>query len=300
MHKYISIENFKCFSEATKIDLSKINVCLGCNSVGKSSVMQSLILIRQICEEARRFQGTHVDRFRIQLNDIYGLQLGDSEHIKSARNKEEIVFQIDGYEFKLNSIKDSPMEMETGNLADYEILSHEQGIFSDQFFYLNAERIGPRNYQLIDSKLLNTCGVHGENTVHLLNRLAIKNVAEDKCFNLEEKKKVSTLNKQVEYWMDYIIPGIEIITDDITDLRVSKMSLQQASLDTGFLSPYNFGFGISYVLPIIVTGLIAKKRKPVFGRKSGSAFTPKGTVTYRVFLRKNGNGGGSNHYRDTQ
>lgn len=286
MHKYISIENFKCFSEATKIDLSKINVCLGCNSVGKSSAMQSLILIRQICEEARRFQGTHVDRFRIQLNDIYGLQLGDSEHIKSARNKEEIVFQIDGYEFKLNSIKDSPMEMETGNLADYEILSHEQGIFSDQFFYLNAERIGPRNYQLIDSKLLNTCGVHGENTVHLLNRLAIKNVAEDKCFNLEEKKKVSTLNKQVEYWMDYIIPGIEIITDDITDLRVSKMSLQQASLDTGFLSPYNFGFGISYVLPIIVTGLIAKKESLFLVENPEAHLHPRGQSHIGYFLGK--------------
>ncbi len=36
----------------------------------------------------------------------------------------------------------------------------------------------------------------------------------------------------MEYWLDYIIPGIEINANDITDLRISKMSLQQPALDT--------------------------------------------------------------------
>ena len=79
-------------------------------------------------------------------------------------------------------------------------------------------------------------------------------VKESKCFGLDENKKVGTFSKQVEYWMDYIIPGIEINADDMTELRISKMSLRQPALDTGFLSPYNFGFGISYVLPIVLTG----------------------------------------------
>ena len=35
-------------------------------------------------------------------------------------------------------------------------------------------------------------------------------VKESKCFGLDENKKVGTFSKQVEYWMDYIIPGIEI------------------------------------------------------------------------------------------
>ncbi len=112
MHNAITIENFKCFSDATEIKLGKVSICLGCNSVGKSSVIQSFILIRQIYEEARLFQHVHADKFHIQLNDFYGLQLGDAEHIKSSRSKDDIIFKIDQHEFKLKSIKDSPMEME--------------------------------------------------------------------------------------------------------------------------------------------------------------------------------------------
>lgn len=284
MHKKITIENFKCFSEKTQIKLGKINVCLGSNSVGKSSVIQSCILLRQVYEQARMFQNTQVKNYNIQLNDVYGLQLGDSEHIKSSKDKEDICLQIDEFEYKFVSISGSPMEMEVENKYDISKLSENQGLFSDDFYYLNAERIGPRNFQTINSKTINNCGVYGENTVHLLNVLGINRINDEKCFNLDENKRVNTLNKQVEYWMDYIIPGIEISTDDVTDLRISKMSLRQPALDTGFLSPYNFGFGIAYVLPIIVTGLIAKKGSVFLVENPEAHLHPKGQSHIGYFL----------------
>ena len=284
MHKKITIENFKCFSEKTEIRLGKISVCVGSNSVGKSSVIQSCILLRQIYEQARLFQDTKVKEFRIQLNDIYGLQLGDSEHIKSAKDKEDIILKIDDYAYKLVSVNDSPMEMEVNNMYEVSELSAQEGLFSKGFYYLNAERMGPRNYQTLDSKVLNHCGVYGENTVHLLHTLGINKVEELRCFDLDEKKKTNTLSKQVEYWMDYIIPGIEIVTGDMTDLRISRMSLRQPALDTGFLSPYNFGFGISYVLPIILTGLIAEKGSVYLVENPEAHLHPKGQSHIGYFL----------------
>lgn len=283
MHKELSIENFKCFSKKTDIKLGKINICLGSNSVGKSSVIQSCILLRQIYEQAKLFSNTNIDEYIIQLNDVYGLQLGDSQHIQSA-NKDEIVLSIDGYEYQLYPIVDSPMEMKVKNQYKIEELFDNKGLFADEFYYLNAERIGPRNYQLIDSKVINNCGVYGENTMHLLKTVNNHKVTKNKCFNLDEDKKVNTVGKQVEYWMDYIIPGIEITTDDVTDLRVSKMMLQQTVLDTGFLSPYNFGFGISYVLPIILTGLIAKEDSVFLVENPEAHLHPKGQSHIGYFL----------------
>lgn len=284
MHKELVIDNFKCFSEKTQIELGKINICLGCNSVGKSSVIQSCILLRQIYEQARMFEKTQVEKYNIQLNDVYGLQLGDSEHIKSSKDKEDITLKVDGYEYKLVSVNESPMEMEIQNKYDILEMASQEGLFSDEFYYLNAERIGPRNYQMIDSKMVNNCGVYGENTIHLLNSVGIKKVDEEKCFSLDEAKKVNTVAKQVEYWMDYIIPGIEMNTDDVTDLRISKMRLRQPALDTGFLSPYNFGFGISYVLPIILTGLIAKKGSVFLVENPEAHLHPKGQSHIGFFL----------------
>ena len=283
MHKKLVIENFKCFSKKTVMKLGKINICLGSNSVGKSSVIQSCILLRQIYEQAVFFQNAKVDKYTIQLNDIYGLQLGDSEHILSS-GKEEILLEIDNFTFKLLPMKSAPMEMQINNIYDVKAMGRCKGLFAETFYYLNSERIGPRNYQTIDAKVINNCGVYGENTVHLLNSVAMDKVASARCFDLVEDKKVNTVGKQVEYWMDYIIPGIEISTDDITELRVSKMRLQQSALDTGFLSPYNFGFGISYVLPIILTGLIAKEGSVFLVENPEAHLHPKGQSHIGYFL----------------
>ncbi len=284
MHRELTIENFKCFSENTKIRLGKITVCLGSNSVGKSSVIQACILIRQIYEQARLFKNTQIKEYNIQLNDVYGLQLGDSEHIKSSKSRENIYLKIDEYEFSLNSTGYSQMEMAVMNVYDTEEMSAKGGLFSGKFYYLNAERTGPRNYQIINSKMIDNCGVYGENTVHLLSVLGNSKVKEEKCFDMDKNKKVNTLSKQVEYWMDYIVPGIEINTSDVTDLRVSKMNLRQPALDTGFLSPYNFGFGISYVLPIVLTGLLAEKESVFLVENPEAHLHPKGQSHIGYFL----------------
>lgn len=284
MHKELIIENFKCFSEKTRIQLGKINVCLGSNSVGKSSVIQSCILLRQVYEQARLFRGTQQNKYIIQLNDVYGLQLGNAEHIKSSIDKEDISIQIDKYGYKFISLAESPMEMEVEDSYDIAEIPDKTGLFADDFYYLNAERTGPRNYQLMDSKMVNNCGVHGENTIHLLNILGNNRVESRKCFDLDSEKKVNTLNKQVEYWMDYIIPGIEIAADDMTDLRISRMSIRQSAFDTGFLSPYNFGFGISYVLPVILTGLIAKEGSVFLVENPEAHLHPMGQSHIGYFL----------------
>lgn len=284
MHRELTIENFKCFSEKTKIRLGKITVCLGSNSVGKSSVIQACILLRQIYEQAMLFKDTQVKEYNIQLNDIYGLQLGDAEHIKSSKNREDICLKIDEYEYSFISDNHSPMKMIVRNGYDAAKMSSGGGLFSKGFYYLNAERIGPRNYQTINSKMIDNCGVYGENTVHLLSVLGPRKVKELKCFGMDESKKVTTFSKQVEYWMDYVIPGIEINADDMTDLRISKMSLRQPALDTGFLSPYNFGFGISYVLPIVLTGLMAESGSVFLVENPEAHLHPKGQSHIGYFL----------------
>lgn len=281
MHRNLTIENFKCFSEETHISLGAINVCLGSNSVGKSSVIQSCILIRQLYEKAILLKNTKNEKITIQLNDVYGLQLGDAEHIKSSKRIEEIIIKVDDSEFRFLSKAGSPLEMEVELNDD---LSENEGLFSKEFYYLNAERLGPRNYQIIDSKMINSCGVHGENTVHYLNMTSMNRVDEGRCFKLDNEKQINTVGKQVEYWMDYIIPGISIKPDDITDLRLSKVQFQQTALDTGFLSPYNFGFGISYVLPIIVTGLTAERGSVFLVENPEAHLHPMGQSHIGYFL----------------
>lgn len=73
--------------------------------------------------------------------------------------------------------------------------------------------------------MTDTCGVYGENAVYLLSVLGNHKVNEPKCYSMDEDKKVNTFSRQIEYWMDYVILGIEINTDEMTELRIGKMSL---------------------------------------------------------------------------
>ena len=52
MLKDIYLENFKCFDKI-HIELSNLNVLSGINSMGKSTIIQSLLLLRQAYENNR-------------------------------------------------------------------------------------------------------------------------------------------------------------------------------------------------------------------------------------------------------
>lgn len=284
MNKSIEIENFKCFAEHTKIQLGKITACVGMNSVGKSSVMQSLLLARQVYDAAYMYRDTKISEYKIELNGVYELQLGDSQHIKSSMDKDDIMIQIDDFKFRLRSILDQPIQMVTKceyALADME---KEQGIFAKNFYYLNAERLGPRNYQNINTANLSGCGIHGENTFYFISRHEQEKIDSERAFLLDVDKKVNTVNKQIEYWMDYIIPGVELNISELNELGISRMSVRQQIFDTGFMSPYNFGFGISYILPIVATGLLAERDSMLMVENPEAHLHPCGQSRIGFFL----------------
>lgn len=50
MLKSISLENYKCFKEKTDIDIAPLTVLCGVNSSGKSSILKSLLMLKQTAE----------------------------------------------------------------------------------------------------------------------------------------------------------------------------------------------------------------------------------------------------------
>lgn len=256
MLKNFTIENFKCFSQATTVNFGKITVLAGINSVGKSSLIQGLLLVRQIYDKASIYQNTQVNSFDLQLNHVYGLSLGEAERIKSSPDRDDIFFKADNLEFRLHSLQRQPRELSLQCDYPFSAFTKAGGLFSPQFFYLNAERQGPRNYQDILSSGNEDCGIHGEKTFHFIFRHQLERIPDNRRFPSDEKA-TPTLSKQLEFWMNFIIPGVELNIDEFTELGISRLNIGQPIFDTGFLSPYNFGFGISYVLPIIAEGLLA-------------------------------------------
>ncbi len=67
------------------------------------------------------------------------------------------------------------------------------------------------------------------------------------------------MNYQVNKWLDFIIPGVKVKAITNSQTLSSQITLENQYTVSEPTLATNLGFGISYLLPIIATGLIAEK-----------------------------------------
>ena len=291
MFKLLSIENFKCFSGITSISLSNLTVCTGMNSVGKSTLIQALLLIKQSHESLDSCKDLNV------LLNTEALKLGSTNQIMLT---DKMVLYLDGEWIEYSSGEDKlSLTIERISTSDSLIDLNEDALDTDyvglysivetEFYYLNAERLGPRNYQEMKSHDILHCGYHGEYTFDVIEKNPLYSVSENRKYKGDSDKRVSDLNKQIDYWMSYIVNGVEVNFSSDISTQLSQMKVRQAALDTPFNSPYNFGFGISYVLPIIVTGLIANANSIFIVENPEAHLHPAGQSRIGEFLAQMAN-----------
>lgn len=280
MIKRLQVENFKCFSDLTTIPLSQITICTGMNSVGKSTLIQALLLLRQTYEILNNDDNLS-KKNKILLN-TGAIKLGSVDQIMLT--KKDLFLSADSFWVKYASGKDK-LSLELKYTEDIKKLSDFHGfITSPNFYYLNAERLGPRNYQEMLSHNNLHCGFHGEYTFDVIQKNPLEDVRQLRRFLIDSDKKVAELEKQIEYWMGYIVNGVEVKFNSDYSTQLAQMKVRQAALDTQFNSPYNFGFGISYVLPIITTGLIAQPNSIVIVENPEAHLHPAGQSRIGEFL----------------
>src|SRR5690606_4785051 len=125
--------------------------------------------------------------------------------------------------------------------------------FKQEFYYLNAERIGPRVNQQLQFSDYPNAGWQGETTAQLIG-------LESGYYKIEDERRfgetqTNFLIDQVNHWLDFIIKGVKIRVDTNPNTLTAQVLIEnQFTVSDPTLST-NLGFGISYVLPIIATGL---------------------------------------------
>ena len=85
----LNIRNFKCFKDVT-LPLKPITIVSGGNGVGKSSMIQSLLLLRQAADQLRvlddlgALETGNSAEFPVRLNGPYRLALGNTLTLTNA------------------------------------------------------------------------------------------------------------------------------------------------------------------------------------------------------------------------
>jgi predicted ATPase len=297
MENLLIIKNFKCFYDI-EIPVRGLTILAGANGNGKSTVIQALLFLRRTIEHCAKWENNVyeykiINNLNVELNGAYSLALGNSNHILPRNFRTDIIslgvqknnslFKVD-YKTKENQLWLTPLSVKN----DEEI---DLGLFKQEFYYLNAERLGPRVRQEIRFFDFPNAGYQGEFTAQL-----IADTNSNYQFKVDEgrkniKSKSPRLEQQVNAWLDYIIPGVSITTMYDPDTHSAQIRVDNYFTKGDPTLSTNIGFGISYVLPIIVTGLIAAKNSIMIVENPEAHLHPSAQSKIGRFLSKIANSG---------
>lgn len=252
----ITVENFKVFKNETTFPLSKINLLTGINGRGKSSLLQTILLLRQSFKNE-----THLRRLFLN-GDCVNLGSFDDIRNTAISRKVSLKYKFDnGFENPLFLEEDNKDSMVAKILSGY---SKNLKPFMNTH-YVAADRIGPQEFYIRSTlpKFLNV-GTKGELVGNVLLQKRTDLVNENLWIKETEfeglKSQISQeLETQVGKWLS------KILDTDNTKVEVKDVGNRVIILSFKFgnnskeYKPNNVGFGYSYILPIIVSCLIAKE-----------------------------------------
>lgn len=273
----LEITNFKAFAHVD-IRLAPYTLLSGLNSSGKSTVLQALALLRQGYMTAPAGEYGLIEESRsIPLNgDLLELGTGQDvlheDYIAELGAEPEITFRLRSgerriYVCQVGYSRDDSYLPVLHNLAEdlddehYLAEPPDFNIFDDGFQYLRADRINPaatypRSAQ--PSERGSFLGTRGEYTVDVL-RTHVDDPVPDGPLRHPAAARPG-LSVQAEAWLSEICPGVnlEAVAIERTDLvRLGFKFRRPDHPISAVRRPTNVGFGLTYVLPIIIACLTA-------------------------------------------
>lgn len=268
----LSVKNFKSLKNVD-VRVSNLNLLMGLNGMGKSSFIQTLLLLMQSDKLKDRI---------LELNGIL-VQIGQGrDALYQYAEEEKIVFELtfEGY---------SRFTWKFGYQKDKEKLTAENGFTNAQmllfrsntmrFQYIRADRIGPKDIYdassvvVADKKQL---GLLGEYAAYYINVFG-QELEINKTLQHPNASSFNLLS-QINAWMKEISPGVSLNTKYVPEVNKVILDYQFDVINdkTSSFRPKNVGFGISYVLPIVLALLTAEEGKIIVIENPESHIHPRG------------------------
>jgi predicted ATPase len=274
MMRSLRLLNFKPFANQF-LEFRPLTLLSGLNSTGKSSVLQSLLLLRQ------SYQQGLLQSVGLALNgDLVRIGMAKDAFCERAQ-EDYITFEIAwkndnkgiwNFNYDLEKQEADVLNL-TSKPTDSEV--YQSSLFSNNFHYLHAERIGPRPFNDISDyqvQRLGQLGSRGEYTAHFLLINEDKDIPNNQLSH--PMAKSNDLRNQVEAWMREVSPGTRIKINPNTDMGL--INLQYFYGDSNPYRATNVGFGITYTLPIIVAALASPPGTLIILENPEAHLHPKG------------------------
>ncbi|SEH04904.1 DUF3696 domain-containing protein [Candidatus Venteria ishoeyi] len=278
--KNIKIKNFKSLKNID-INLEYLTLITGVNSSGKSSLIQALLLLKEntsilnlISQGYKQFEEIGINT---NLNSGKYAILGYKKYLLTYDSTDDnINFELSNddntFNIVIQSKENFDMKLSNGN-------SKLLDIFDDNIFcYLNTDRASPANdYPLSKDNIdKNFIGLKGEYTAHYLAE------RKHEILPIKQLKHPDSITEQLlentSHWLGEISSSVSISATPYPEIQRVFLAYQYifGENTTAGFSPLNVGFGLTYVLPVIVAILKAKPGDFVIIENPESHLHPKG------------------------
>lgn len=248
MIETLHLRNFKCFADAA-FTMGKVTLLAGLNGTGKSSVIQGLLALRKFSwtPNSTSWHGSLID-------------LGTFSDVLYVGAEENVI--------ELSAMFRDDVKMQGRFTADYSMVEEIEpyrhvSLLRESLFYLSADRLGPRKtlpFGLKDTGAGTPLGKRGQHVLGFLDQRARD--LDRVPFSLRHSgAATSTLHDQTNAWLAAVSPGVELSFRSVTgaDIAVAGYSFEQrGDVRTKPFRATNIGFGVSYVLPVVVALLAAR------------------------------------------
>jgi predicted ATPase len=266
MINHIELNNFKSHKK-TSLDSNFLTVLCGANGVGKSSIIQILLLLREAYIKDKSFNILDLKSNPVKIGTVNDAiyEYGDLDRFYIKINDSLFTYEV----LTENDKQKSFIKLnETLSKFSTEIIL-KQSLFNESFQYISAARKGPQESYPKDDRVIDIYKqisiIEGkaEYFVQYLDTYKDNIVLSELCLNDERGNSYNDLFTQVLLWEKYIFNGANTELIDMGkigyQLKYSFDNHYSATKKTKSFDAKNVGFGLTYTLPILVAILSAQK-----------------------------------------
>ena len=260
----LHLNNFKAFTSRT-IRLGRLTLLSGLNGTGKSSILQSLAMLRQSSDSGFLNDGAWL------LNGEL-VELGRGADVLCEHGTDSIAIGVTEAKKRAEPLAEETWSVEynaTSNVlrpqANQPLMhpSRELNLFQPGFQYLRADRVNPAvtfpksHYAVHGRRFL---GSRGEYTSHFLLDHRDEDIPCEGLIHPDEPEARGLLS-QVNSWIQVFSPGVRVSVQDVPMTDLVRLEFQYRSQGFGYGNPFratNVGYGLTYSLPIVVAALASQ------------------------------------------
>lgn len=274
----LSIRNFKCF-EALSLPLAPLTLLTGFNAAGKSTSLQTLLLLAQAIRQGGRSR-------LLPLNGEL-THLGSPGDVVREGGIPEVILGVRSTDVQIDwkmvpedrqgghTLTIKQIEWKTGSdpltIVPIDRETELAGLFPKdppelvlnllnnlkETMFLSAVRAGAEDVFPsfeIPEPVWGDVGIQGEYAAWWFEKLLDEEID---SLRLHPSDSAPNLRRQFNAWAGDLFPGAQANAQRLGSTGLVQLELRNHDADK-WRRPANIGYGLSYAFPILVAGLIAR------------------------------------------